>query len=63
MNGKQTKKMRKYARQTFEKNNLEDRKKMSGSLWQDFFIVVYRLDLKSRIRLALMIVFRKRIGK
>ncbi len=63
MNGKQTKKMRKYARQTFEKNNLEYRKKMSGSLWQDFFIVVYRLDLKSRIRLALMIVFRKRIGK
>lgn len=63
MNGKQTKKMRKYARQTFEKNNLEYRKKMSGALWQDFFIVVSRLCLKSRIRLALMIVFRKRIGK
>ncbi len=63
MNGKQTKKMRKYARQTFERNNAAYRRQMSGFLWQDFFIVVSRLCLKSRIRLALMIVFRKRIGK
>lgn len=63
MNGKQTKKMRKYARQTYEEHRENYRRQMSGSLWEDFFYVVSKLNLRSRIRLALMIVRGKQIGK
>lgn len=55
--------MRKYARQTYAEHREDYRRQMSGSLWEDFFYVVSKLNLRSRIRLAMMIVRGKRIGK
>jgi hypothetical protein len=63
MNGKQAKKIRKYARQMYTEHRENYRRQMSGSLWEDFFYVVSKLNLRSRIRLAMMIIRGKRIGK